>query len=88
MAQRFQLETVDHANAAISKLAIKNTPTIIKALHALNQIKELFEFLDYTEESDSGRIFHPITISSVRVMMSPKVEDLLLRMKATIAKIE
>jgi len=33
-------------------------------------IAEFFSYLDYTEESDSGREFHPITIGSCRVLMS------------------
>lgn len=33
-------------------------------------VKEFISYLDYTEESDSGNVFHPICISSVRVLMS------------------
>lgn len=47
-------------------------------------IKEFFGYLDYTEESDSGRIFHPITISCCRVMMHDKVDLCLKRMKEII----
>ena len=32
-------------------------------------VKEFFDsYLNYTEESDSGRLFHPISISCGRVM--------------------
>lgn len=34
-------------------------------------VKELFSYLDYTEESESGRIFHPISIGSCRALISP-----------------
>lgn len=47
-------------------------------------IAKLFEFLDYTEESDSGRVFHPITFSCCRVMMHQPFVDLLTEMKASI----
>ena len=33
-------------------------------------VREFFSYLDYTEESDSGRVFNPITIGSCRVLMS------------------
>ncbi len=33
-------------------------------------VKEFLSYLDYTEESDSGRVFHPITIGSCRVLMA------------------
>ena len=33
-------------------------------------VKELFDYLDYTEESESGRVFHPISFSSCRVGLS------------------
>jgi hypothetical protein len=38
------------------------------ALDAL--VREFLSYLDYTEESDSGNVFHPICISSVRVLMT------------------
>jgi len=41
----------------------------------------LFEFLDLTEESDSGFIFHPITIGSCRADKQQPLEDLLAEMK-------
>lgn len=33
-------------------------------------VKELLSYLDYIEETDSGREFKPICISSVRVLMT------------------
>lgn len=50
-----------------------------------NQVKEdlkaFFEILDYTEESDSGRIFNPVNISSVRVHLTAKLNPILDRLK-------
>jgi hypothetical protein len=43
--------------------------------------REFFKYLDYTEESDSGNIFHPIYISCCRVMMNEPLNKLLDRMK-------
>lgn len=45
-------------------------------------IAELFSYLDYTEESDSGRVFHPITISSCRVGLSPGLDMVLKHLRA------
>jgi len=44
-------------------------------------VRELFKMLDYTEESDGGNIFHPITITSCRVMMNERLNKLLAELK-------
>ena len=45
-------------------------------------VKSFFEdYLDYQEESDSGRVFNPIHISCTRVMMTKPLGELLNRMK-------
>jgi len=33
-------------------------------------VKEFFSYLDHIEETDSGREFHPIELSSCRVLMT------------------
>lgn len=42
---------------------------------------ELFKLLDYTEESDEGRTFHPVHVSCCRALMVPQLEAILVRMK-------
>ena len=49
--------------------------------HMKSLLVRLFEFLDLTEESDSGNIFHPITIGSCRADKQEPLEDLLAEMK-------
>jgi len=49
--------------------------------HMKSLLVRLFEFLDLTEESDSGFIFHPITIGSCRADKQQPLEDLLAEMK-------
>jgi hypothetical protein len=45
-------------------------------------VKSFFDdYLDYTEESDSGRVFNPVHISCANVMMMEPLADLLGRMK-------
>ena len=44
-------------------------------------VRELFEMLDYTEESDGGNIFHPIRITCCRVMMNERLNKLLAELK-------
>jgi len=45
-------------------------------------VKSFFEeYLDYQEESDSGRAFNPIHVSCTRVMMIEPLAKLLMRMK-------
>lgn len=45
-------------------------------------IKRFFAILDTTEESDNGRVFHPTTIGSCRVMTGIELEAILKRLKA------
>lgn len=46
-------------------------------------VKEFFEkYLDVVEESDSGKIFHPITISCCRALKTEPLEKLLTEMRA------
>lgn len=47
-------------------------------------VKEFFSYLDYTEESDSGRVFHPVTLSCCRALMTPKVNECLQKMKSLV----
>lgn len=49
----------------------------LKHKSTVELVAELFSYLDYTEESDSGRVFHPITIGSCRVTLSPSLGLLL-----------
>lgn len=44
-------------------------------------VNELFSYLDYKEESDSGREFHPVVISSCRVLMTPCLNMLLQELR-------
>ena len=44
-------------------------------------VRELFELLDYTEESDSGKEFHPIMISSCRVLMTERLHKVLAKLR-------
>ncbi len=39
-------------------------------MNPIELIQEFISYLDYTEESDSGREFHPIYIGSSRVLMT------------------
>lgn len=52
------------------------------SLKSVNElVVELFTYLDYTEESDSGRVFHPIDISCCRVAMSEPLSMLLYELR-------
>lgn len=42
----------------------------LEELDLLDVVKEFLSYLDYTEETDSGTEFHPITIGSCRVLMT------------------
>jgi hypothetical protein len=45
-------------------------------------VKEFFnKYLNRVEESDSGRVFHPITVSCCRAIMLQPLGELLNRMR-------
>ena len=62
-----------HDEDATRKIACDNN---LKGL-----VKELFSYLDIVEVSDSGKEFHPIFISSVRVLLTDKMSKCLTKMK-------
>lgn len=43
--------------------------------------KRFFEILDAREESDSGKTFSPVFISSARVLLSKELNKILPRMR-------
>jgi len=47
-------------------------------------LTEFFSILDEVEESDSGRKFHPVYISSCRVMKTKRIDELINKMKGII----
>ena len=47
-------------------------------------VKELFSYLDTIEISDSGREFHPISISCCRVMKMKELSECIEALKASI----
>lgn len=44
-------------------------------------IDEFFSYLDYVEESDSGREFHPVAISSCRLSLSQPLNVVITELK-------
>ena len=47
-------------------------------------ISEFFSILETTEESDSGKEFHPVYISSCRVMKTKRIEEIISEIKKII----
>jgi len=48
-----------------------------------DSIKELFNLLDATEETDEGREFHPVRIVCCRNDVTEKLENVLATLKST-----
>ena len=55
---------------ARTEILAKEYQAELDALDLDGLVREFLSYLDYTEETDSGREFHPITIGSCRVLMS------------------
>ena len=49
-----------------------------------NLLKEFFQILDTVEESESGREFHPVYISSCRVMTTKRLSEIFSEIKKII----
>jgi len=49
-------------------------------------VREFFTILDKQESTDSGRMFHPTTISCCRVMERQKLDKVLQGLKNEISK--
>lgn len=47
-------------------------------------LAEFISYLDYTEESESGREFHPITIGSCRVLMTQPLNMCINKMREAV----
>jgi len=47
-------------------------------------VKELFELLDRTEETDEGRVFHPVKISCCREQDRLRLNKVLVALKHTL----
>lgn len=56
----------------------------IKSMSQNELVRKLFDYLDYTEESDSGREFHPITIGCCRAMLMEPFGLILKELKNSI----
>ena len=51
-------------------------------------VRELFSLLDATEETDEGRVFHPVQIVCVRNDMLIKLQRVLATLKSTLEDLE
>lgn len=49
---------------------------------AKNLIKEFLDILKTEEESDSGRVFHPVYISSCRCLITKKINKILSELES------
>lgn len=56
-------------------------------LSAKKDLKRFFEILDQTEESANGVEFHPVQLSSCRVMLTEELENILKRLKEFVNEI-
>ena len=65
----------------VSKKLRAEYQTTLDAMSLEELVKEFISYLDYQEESDSGRVFNPITIGSCRVLMSKPLDMVLEKLR-------
>ena len=57
----------------------------IDAMSLQDLVKEFFTYLDYVEETSSGREFHPITIGSCRILMSEPLDMCMKKLREAVS---
>jgi 3'-phosphoadenosine 5'-phosphosulfate sulfotransferase (PAPS reductase)/FAD synthetase len=60
--------------------------TAAEFVYLRSLVKKLFYYLDYQEESDGGRMFHPVTISCCRALMTQPLNELLDEMRTIVTE--
>ena len=53
----------------------------LDGMNIVDLVNEFFSYLDYTEESESGREFHPISIGSCRCLMSEPLQMCITKLR-------
>ena len=80
--QQVEMETLKNKHEFLSGYAQQGDIMIDELRELQTLVKSFFEdYLNYEEESDSGRVFCPIHLSCTRVMMIEPLAELLKRMK-------
>ena len=65
----------------ISEEIKANYATELRDMDLEETVREFFTYLDYTEESDNGVTFHPLSFSSCRVLMTEPFNMVLSRLR-------
>ena len=53
----------------------------LDGMSIVDLVNEFFSYLDYTEESEGGTEFHPITIGSCRCLMSEPLQMCITKLR-------
>lgn len=69
------------ARTDITKGIRKEYKAKLDSMDLKEMLKEFFSYLDYTEESDSGRVFHPIEIGCCRCLMHEPLDEVITRLR-------
>lgn len=77
----FLYDRLDEKARGARALRITLTELVRENERIVLTLKRFFEYLDYTEESDGGKMFHPITVTCCRAMMIEGLNDTLRDMK-------
>jgi hypothetical protein len=80
--QQAMQEEIDELRKELALQKLSDIGQEIEQTELQALVKSFFEdYLNYEEESDSGRVFNPIHISCTRAMMIEPLAELLMRMK-------
>ena len=80
--QQMMQEEIDELRKELALQKLSDIGQAIEQTELQALVKSFFEdYLNYQEESDSGRVFNPIHVSCTRAMMTEPLARLLMRMK-------
>lgn len=74
------------ARADVSKQLENEYQVKLYTMSVFDLAQEFLSYLDYTEESEGGTTFHPITIGSCRVLMTRPLEMCLSELRKKVGK--
>ena len=59
----------------------KEYKELLDQMNITDLVNEFFSYLDYTEESESGTEFHPISIGSCRCLMTEPLQMCITKLR-------
>lgn len=74
-------QPTQYGTVTVEYMKKEGFPVRAELAYLRSLVRQLFRYLDMQEESDSGRMFHPVEITCCRAMLIPALNDVLDELK-------